>query len=116
MNTSPVKLSTWWMNVSPRFLPFADAATLELPLPRLLRLALFQVSVGMAIVLLNGTLNLHGDRENSWTKLARTAQAGSREIEVLDARGWRTGDEIVLASTDFNPRQAERRRITAVGD
>ncbi|MBB1125682.1 BCD family MFS transporter [Thiospirillum jenense] len=40
-----------------RFLPFADAATPDLPLPRLLRLSLFQVSVGMAIVLLNGTLN-----------------------------------------------------------
>jgi MFS transporter, BCD family, chlorophyll transporter len=43
--------------LGPRFLPFADAATRELPLPRLLRLSLFQVSVGMAIVLLNGTLN-----------------------------------------------------------
>ncbi len=41
----------------PRFLPFADAATDELPLARLLRLSLFQVSVGMAMVLLNGTLN-----------------------------------------------------------
>jgi MFS transporter, BCD family, chlorophyll transporter len=40
-----------------RLLPFADAATGELPLGRLLRLALFQVSVGMAVVLLNGTLN-----------------------------------------------------------
>jgi len=40
-----------------RFLPFADAATPELPLPRLLRLSLFQVSVGMALVLLVGTLN-----------------------------------------------------------
>jgi BCD family chlorophyll transporter-like MFS transporter len=43
--------------LSPRFLPFADAATAELPLSRLLRLSLFQVSVGMALVLLNGTLN-----------------------------------------------------------
>ena len=40
-----------------RFLPFADAASVELPLPRLLRLSLFQVSVGMALALLNGTLN-----------------------------------------------------------
>jgi BCD family chlorophyll transporter-like MFS transporter len=40
-----------------RWLPFADAVTEELPLDRLLRLSLFQVSVGMAIVLLNGTLN-----------------------------------------------------------
>ena len=38
-------------------LPFADAASKELPLPQLLRLALFQVSVGMATVMLLGTLN-----------------------------------------------------------
>ncbi len=41
----------------PRFLPFADAASHDLPLGRLLRLALFQVSVGLALALLNGTLN-----------------------------------------------------------
>jgi BCD family chlorophyll transporter-like MFS transporter len=46
-----------WMRLNPRLLPFADAATPELPLGRLLRLSLFQVSVGMAIALLNGTLN-----------------------------------------------------------
>jgi BCD family chlorophyll transporter-like MFS transporter len=38
-------------------LPFADVATTELPLLRLLRLSLFQVTVGMAMVLLYGTLN-----------------------------------------------------------
>jgi BCD family chlorophyll transporter-like MFS transporter len=46
-----------WQRLGPQFLPFADAATAELPLGRLLRLSLFQVSVGMATVLLNGTLN-----------------------------------------------------------
>ncbi len=51
------KLARGWVLIGPRFLPFADAATPELPLGRLLRLALFQVSVGMAVVLLNGTLN-----------------------------------------------------------
>ncbi|AKH44110.1 cell migration-inducing and hyaluronan-binding protein [Altererythrobacter atlanticus] len=66
------------------------------------------------ILLMRGTLNLHGDREHTWTKLAKTAEAGSAEIEVLDASGWRKGDEIVLASTDFNPRQAEKRRIMAI--
>jgi BCD family chlorophyll transporter-like MFS transporter len=45
------------IRINSRFLPFADAATPELPLPRLLRLALFQVSVGMAVVLVIGTLN-----------------------------------------------------------
>jgi BCD family chlorophyll transporter-like MFS transporter len=46
-----------WAQLSPAFLPFADAATDALPLGRLLRLSLFQVSVGMAVVLLIGTLN-----------------------------------------------------------
>lgn len=46
-----------WASMAPRFLPFADAATADLPLSRLLRLSLFQVSVGMALVLLVGTLN-----------------------------------------------------------
>ncbi|KAA2238084.1 BCD family MFS transporter [Salinarimonas soli] len=46
-----------WTKVGTRFLPFADAATPELPLSRLLRLSLFQVSTGIAVVLLNGTLN-----------------------------------------------------------
>jgi len=43
--------------LGPRYLPFADVATDRLPLSRLLRLSLFQVTVGMALVLLVGTLN-----------------------------------------------------------
>jgi BCD family chlorophyll transporter-like MFS transporter len=43
--------------ISIRYLPFADAASDELPLGQLLRLSLFQVSVGMAAVMLLGTLN-----------------------------------------------------------
>src|SRR4051812_26173324 len=70
--------------------------------------------VDRGILLMGGTLNLHGDRKNTWTKLAQTAAAGSNSIQVLDASGWRAGDEIVLASTDFDPRQAERRTIAAV--
>ena len=66
------------------------------------------------IMLMGGTLSLHGNRTNSWTKLSKTADAGSNLIEVLNAAGWRVGDEIVLASTDFDPRQAERRTISAI--
>jgi MFS transporter, BCD family, chlorophyll transporter len=51
------KLAEKWADLSPNFLPFADAATEEFPLDRMLRLSLFQVSVAMALVLLNGTLN-----------------------------------------------------------
>jgi MFS transporter, BCD family, chlorophyll transporter len=57
MNIVSQAVMRTWVALGPRFLPFADAATPELPLSRLLRLSLFQVSVGMALVLLIGTLN-----------------------------------------------------------
>jgi hypothetical protein len=66
------------------------------------------------IMVSGGTLSLHGDRTNTWTKLSATANAGATSIQVLNASGWRVGDEIVLASTDFDPKQAERRTITAI--
>ena len=44
------KMTSEWM-------PFADVATAELPLPRLLRLSMFQLSIGLATALLVGTLN-----------------------------------------------------------
>ena len=57
MNRFSRTLISRWSQLGPRFLPFADAATVDLPLSRLLRLSLFQVSVGMALTLLVGTLN-----------------------------------------------------------
>jgi BCD family chlorophyll transporter-like MFS transporter len=51
------KLARQWAKVGTQFLPFAEIATAELPWSRLLRLSLFQVTVGMAAVLLIGTLN-----------------------------------------------------------
>ena len=44
-------------NASLRMLPFSDAVSDQLPLAQLLRLSLFQISVGMAAVMLLGTLN-----------------------------------------------------------
>jgi len=57
LNPVTARLAQGWTRVAPRFLPFADAAAPELGLGRLLRLSLFQVSVGLALALLNGTLN-----------------------------------------------------------
>jgi BCD family chlorophyll transporter-like MFS transporter len=57
LNRLSRKVVNSWAEYGTRFLPFADVATAELPLSRLLRLSLFQVSVAMASVLLIGTLN-----------------------------------------------------------
>ncbi len=66
------------------------------------------------IMLMGGTLNLHGTQKNSWTRLTKTAAAGSSAIEVVNAGGWKKGDAIVVASTDFDPHQAERRTISRI--
>ncbi len=66
------------------------------------------------IMLMGGTLNLHGPEKSTWTKLAKTAEKGSTSIDVLSAADWKAGEEIVLASTDFDPRQAERRTIASI--
>ena len=57
MNKAHTSWAKSLTNLAPRFLPFADAASDDLPLSRLLRLSLFQISVGMAMVMLVGTLN-----------------------------------------------------------
>jgi BCD family chlorophyll transporter-like MFS transporter len=57
VNQIGYKFMRSWVALGPRFLPFADVATPDLPLGRLLRLSLFQISVGMSLVLLVGTLN-----------------------------------------------------------
>ncbi len=57
VNRLGYRATTAWISLGPRFLPFADVATPDLPLSRLLRLSLFQVSVGISLVLLVGTLN-----------------------------------------------------------
>ncbi|WP_373062804.1 BCD family MFS transporter [Gemmatimonas sp.] len=46
-----------WQRLGTGFLPFADVATAEMPLSRLLRLSLFQLSVGMVQTLFVGTMN-----------------------------------------------------------
>ncbi|MEI6486584.1 MAG: BCD family MFS transporter [Sphingomonadales bacterium] len=51
------KMLKVWMTWGSKFLPFADVANDSVPLSQLLRLSLIQVSVGMSLVLLVGTLN-----------------------------------------------------------
>jgi cell migration-inducing and hyaluronan-binding protein len=66
------------------------------------------------IMLMGGTLSLHGTEKNSWTRLAKTAAAGSNTIDVLNPGDWKKGEQIVVASTDFDPHQAEERTIAGV--
>jgi BCD family chlorophyll transporter-like MFS transporter len=57
MNLFGRRMMAAWEGLGPRYMPFLDIATPDLPLSRLIRLSLFQISVGMTLVLLVGTLN-----------------------------------------------------------
>lgn len=64
---------------------------------------------------MGGSLDLHGEQNRtSWTRLTATAAKGANQIIVQDASGWRVGDRIVIASTDFDPAQAENLTIAAI--
>lgn len=57
MKTFDRKLMSLWSRWGTKVLPFADVASEDLPLSKLLRLSLIQVSVGISLTLLVGTLN-----------------------------------------------------------
>ena len=65
-------------------------------------------------VLAGGRIELHGESRMAWTKLASTAAVGATQITLQQSPNWRVGDRIVLASTDFDPFQAEEVTITGV--
>lgn len=55
-----------------------------------------------------GRLVLLGDTSRQpWAKLWYTAESGDTSIRVFGDVKWRTGDELLLASTDFEPDHAE---------
>ena len=67
------------------------------------------------IAVREGEIDIHGtERSVVWTVLTATAQPGATTIEVEDAGDMVAGDDIVLASSDFDMNQAEVRTIADV--
>jgi cell migration-inducing and hyaluronan-binding protein len=62
---------------------------------------------------LGGTLDLHGEPRDGWTRLAATAPAGATQLVLASAPAWRAGDKLVVASTDFDPNRAEVVTVTS---
>jgi cell migration-inducing and hyaluronan-binding protein len=63
-----------------------------------------------------GTLELHGAPRASWTRLAATAHAGATQLLLDTPTDWRAGERVVIASTSFEPGEAETMVIAAVSD
>ena len=72
------------------------------------------------IAVRKGELHLVGkERKVTWTMLDKTANIGDTTItlqsQVAGSFDWAIGEEIVIASTSFDHREAETRFITGVG-
>jgi hypothetical protein len=61
-----------------------------------------------------GTIAMYGAPRQSWTKLDGTVQPGATSIGVLEATGWKVGDQIAIAPSDFEPLELEKRFISAI--
>jgi len=61
-----------------------------------------------------GRMELNGADKMPWTRLSATAPKGAYRIRVEDASGWREGDRIAVASTDFHWNHTERRQIAEI--
>ena len=74
-------------------------------------------NVGSKAIGVFGSLEMHGmPRDVYWTRLNKTVEAGETvlELEHKVEGDWKLGDEIVIASTTFEARQAERMTIDSV--
>uniref|UniRef100_A0A8C6RMA5 Fibrocystin-L n=1 Tax=Nannospalax galili TaxID=1026970 RepID=A0A8C6RMA5_NANGA len=62
-----------------------------------------------------GELDLHGlPRSIYKTKLAETAEAGSKVLSLMVAVDWQEGEEIVITTTSYDLYQTEARRIVKI--
>jgi hypothetical protein len=65
---------------------------------------------------------MHGaKRDIAWTDLKATALKGANKITLNNIESgknfdWKVGDEIVIASTDFEGSHAEKRTISEIED
>lgn len=85
------------------------------------------VNMGTKAVVIgqDGIFEAHGAKGlgNSWVRLAQTVKKGDTRIFLSESifgtdssKSWKTGDEIVIAGTDYSPDQSEAVRITRVVD
>jgi cell surface hyaluronidase len=63
---------------------------------------------------MGGTLEIHGQPRTSWLRLGANAAAGTRRLALERPVDWAPGDRIVVASTDFDPKQAEQATVAGV--
>ena len=70
--------------------------------------------MGNKVLGVTGRIDLHGQRRAGWTHLGQTAAVGATTIELATSPGWKAGDRLVLASSDYNPDRYEEAVVAGV--
>ena len=67
---------------------------------------------------MGGTISLHGKSgKQGYVKLGTTALSSTNTLILSEARpGWEVNDEIVIAPSDFDPLEAEKRVIKSISE
>ena len=82
--------------------------TKDMPLTR-------NLNLGAKALGVFGRLQLFGKRHNvHWTRLAKTINTGDNVVELVDQVDWEEGDEILITTTTFESKQAEKFIIKSI--
>ena len=82
--------------------------TKDMPLTR-------NLNLGAKALGVFGRLQLFGKRHNvHWTRLSKTINAGDNIVELADQVDWEKGDEILITTTTFESKQAEKFIIKSI--
>ena len=70
--------------------------------------------MGNKVLGVGGRIELHGHARKGWTHLSQTAAAGATSIELVSNPGWKAGDRLVLASSDYSPDKTDEVVVASV--
>ena len=70
--------------------------------------------MGNKMLGVSGSVEIHGNKRGGWTRLRNTAALGATQIALVDNPGWKVGDRLALASSDYSQDKFEEAEITAV--
>ncbi len=68
---------------------------------------------GVLLVANGGSVSLWGAERRSWTRLTRTIERNTRDVELSQSVDWQSGDRIVLAPSGFDANEAEEAIVGA---
>lgn len=96
---------------------YMEVGTRMNPIPENVKTMLILAAAreGDASIIVRGQLQIHGAPvKPTFTKLATTAAAGSRELVLAEPVNWKPGSRVVITSTSLNPRETEENVVERV--